>query len=247
VVEVSGNTPRRDIVHRRDYELVCGQLEAANARVAELTAEVGRLAELVAQSNDRITELLAIAQRKKGGGKKPAAQKPAEPPPSLGQQAQEAFNKRPAPPKLPKKKKPAKKKTKPTGRKSLPDHLEAEEHTVRPEGCSSCGCSDLEIVDEVVEVKLHVVKQHMRKRVVRRKTACCRHCGERTTARSLPAPFARSKATCEWLAWLVHQKFVMLTPLDRIRRGPPTCWGQWTASTGSSFWPAAGWPPTPPG
>jgi hypothetical protein len=33
-----------------------------------------------------------------------------------------------------------------------------------------------------------------------------------------PAPFARSKATCEWLAWLVHQKSVMLSPLDRIRR-----------------------------
>ncbi len=45
-----------------------------------------------------------------------------------------------------------------------------------------------------------------------------RVCGERTTPRSLPAPYERSKVTCEWLAWLVYQKFVLLMPLDRIRR-----------------------------
>ncbi len=54
--------------------------------------------------------------------------------------------------------------------------------------------------------------------MVKRKTGCCRMCGVRTTPRSLPSPFARSKATCEWLAWLAYQKFVMLVPLDRIRR-----------------------------
>lgn len=194
------------------------QLAEANARVAELTAEVGRLADLVARSNDRITELLAIAQRKKSGSKGAAVDKAPEPPPSLDDDAKKAFSRRPTPPKLPKRKKPPKKTTKPTGRKPLPEHLEAEEHTAEPDNCSACGSVDLELVDEVVEVKLHVVKEHMRKRIVRRKTACCRQCGERTTARSLPAPFARSKATCEWLAWLVHQKFVMLSPLDRIRR-----------------------------
>jgi transposase len=207
----------RDYVPRREHDAICTQLAEANARVTELTAEVSRLADMVARGNDRIAELLAIAQRKKGGSKK-TSDKPPEPPPSLDEEAKEAFKQRPAPPKLPKKKKPHKKKTKPTGRKPLPDHLEAEEHMAAPEGCSCCGSTDLEMVDEVVEIKLHVVKEHMRRRVVRRKTACCRHCGERTTARSLPAPFARSKATCEWLAWLVHQKFVMLTPLDRIRR-----------------------------
>ncbi len=38
------------------------------------------------------------------------------------------------------------------------------------------------------------------------------------TLRSLPAPYERSKVTCEWLAWFVYQKFGLLTPLDRIRR-----------------------------
>jgi transposase len=209
---------RPDFVPRRQYDELWSQLAQANARVGELTAEVGRLADMVARGNDRIAELLAIAQRKKGGARGPSTDKAPEPPPSLDEAAKEAFAKRPVPPKLPEKKQRSKKKTKPTGRKPLPDHLEADEHTTTPEVCGCCGSPDLELVDEIVEVKLHVVKEHIRKRVVRRKTGCCRHCGERTTARSLPAPFARSKATCEWLAWLVHQKFVMLAPLDRLRR-----------------------------
>jgi len=209
----------RDYVPRRQHDAVCAQLAEANARIAELMAEVGKLAEQVARSNDRITELLAIAQRKKSGSKR-STDKAPEPPPSLDDNAKKAFAERPAPPKLPKKKKKkrAKKKSKPTGRKPLPDSLEAEKHTTTPDACRHCGSADLEIVDEIIEVKLHAVKAHIRKREVRRKTCCCRHCGERTTARSLPAPFARSKATCEWLAWLIHQKFVMLAPLDRIRR-----------------------------
>lgn len=68
------------------------------------------------------------------------------------------------------------------------------------------------------EEKLHVVKEHQRRRVVDRTTCRCRNCGGRTTPRSLPAPYDRSKVTCEWLAWLVHQKFGLLTPLDRLRR-----------------------------
>ncbi len=210
-------------ITQRELDALCGnneklrlQLDAANAQITALTAEVGRLADLVAQGNDRITELLAIALRKKGGTRKTTA-KPPEPPPSLDEDAKKAFKQRPKPPKAPRKKKKPKKKQKPTGRKPVPEHLEADKHTVTPDGCS-CGCTDLEWVDEVVETKLHVVKEHMRRRVVTRKTGCCRQCGKRTTARSLPAPFARSKATCEWLAWLVHQKFVMLAPLDRLRR-----------------------------
>jgi transposase len=52
---------------------------------------------------------------------------------------------------------------------------------------------------------------------VRRYTCRCRACGARTTLRSLPAPYERSKVTCDWLAWFVYQKFWLLTPLDRIR------------------------------
>ena len=37
------------------------------------------------------------------------------------------------------------------------------------------------MVDVIVETKLHVVKEHIRRRVVYRKTGRCRACGERTT------------------------------------------------------------------
>ena len=160
----------------------------------------------------------AIAQRKKRGSKKTAADAVAQPPPSLSDALRDAFENRPRPPKLPAKKKRSKKKQRPTGRKPVPGHLPAEKHTVCPTSCGECGHDGLDLVDDVTETKFHVVKAHQKRRVVVRKTVRCRRCGERTTARSLPSPFARSKATCEWLAWLIHQKFVMLTPLDRIRR-----------------------------
>lgn len=216
--------PQRASAAEREIELLRarlaqsdGLLAEANVRIAELTAEVSRLALAVAAGNERITELLAIAQRKKRGAKKKKPKPPA-PPPSLDEEERLAYDERPAPPTLPPKDKPKPKKRRPTGRKPLPDHLPVEKHTRRPGACSCCGGDDLELVDEVIERKLHVVKEHQRVREVRRQTARCRGCGERTTARSLPSPFPRSKATCEWLAWLVHQKFVMLTPLDRIRR-----------------------------
>jgi hypothetical protein len=100
----------------------------------------------------------------------------------------------------------------------VPARFEAEEHALRPSECEHCGGTDLDVVDEVGEEKLHVVKEHRRRRVVRRKTCRCRKCRERTTARSLPSLYERSKVTCDWLAWLVHQRFTLLSPLDRIRR-----------------------------
>ncbi len=191
------------------------QLAEANALNAALLAEVGRLAALVAASNERIAELLAAVQRRKGVIPSPKAP-PA--PPALAETARTAYEERPKAPPLPEKPEKVKKPVRPTGRKPLPDHLPAEEHTLTPDSCPECGGCDLQVVDAVVETKLHVVHEHQRRRVVVRKTCTCRHCGTRTTARSLPAPFERSKATCEWLAWFVHQKFFMLTPLDRIRR-----------------------------
>jgi hypothetical protein len=96
--------------------------------------------------------------------------------------------------------------------------LPVEEHALRPTQCEQCGGTELDVVDEVVEEKLHVVKEHQRRRVVKRTTCRCRRCLARTTPVSLPAPYERSKVTCDWLAWFVHQKFGLLAPLDRIRR-----------------------------
>lgn len=204
-------------VSKAQYDAVVRQLAVANARADRMTTELERLSALLAQSNDRLQELLVAVLRKQGRAGLPPPKAP-DPPPSLDEKAKLAYENRPQAPARPEKPKPPSKPHRPTGRKPLPDHLVADEHTLQPEACQECGGVDLELVDEVVEVKLHVVKEHQRQRIVNRKTCTCRHCGTRTTARSLPAPFARSKATCEWLAWLIHMKFVMLAPLDRIRR-----------------------------
>jgi hypothetical protein len=46
----------------------------------------------------------------------------------------------------------------------------------------------------------------------------CKDCGETTTAEPPSLPCPRSRFTCGFLAWLVTMKFVMLVPLNRIRR-----------------------------
>jgi transposase len=182
---------------------------------AALRAQVTQLIETIAKLNERVAELLAVAQRKQ---RKPSLPKPPEPPPVVEGDAKMAFDSRPKPPELPPKTKLKKARPPPTGRKPLPTHLPVEEHALRPEACSHCGSTALDAADEVVEEKLHVVKEHQRRRVVRRTTCRCRACGERTTPRSLPAPYERSKVTCDWLAWLVASKFALLMPLDRVRR-----------------------------
>jgi transposase len=188
------------------------------AQLAELLSTNAKLVAEIAKLNDRVAELLAIAQRKQRKKTTSTAEKAPEPPPVVEANAQQAFEARPKPPLLPEKTKTAKGGARRTGRNPIPEHLEAEEHQLRPTCCEHCGSEDLDAADEVVEEKLHVVKEHQRRRVVRRTTCRCRRCLKRTTPASLPAPYARSKVTCEWLAWFIDQKFKLLSPLDRIRR-----------------------------
>jgi hypothetical protein len=191
------------------------EIRALRARNTELLATIATLTHSVAKLTERVEELLAAAQRK---GRKPSPERKVEPPPSLDAEQRRAFEDRPVPPAKPVEDKPRRVRPPPTGRKPIPQHLEAESHELRPTECASCGSVELEVVDTLVEEKLHVVKEHVRRRVVTRSTCRCRSCDARTTPRSLPSPYARSKMTCDFLAWVVHQKFAMLTPLDRIRR-----------------------------
>ena len=188
---------------------------ALRARLTELVATNAKLVDSVAKLTERVDELLASVRRKTR--KAPPEKKPV-PPPTLTEEQRRAFENRPKPPEKPTKPKPQARRPAPTGRKPIPQHLEAETHSLRAAACASCGGADLELVDSLVEEKLHVVKEHVRRRVVTRATCRCRTCDARTTPPSLPAPYARSKMTCEFLAWVVHQKFGMLTPLDRMRR-----------------------------
>ena len=189
--------------------------DALKRENAELRALVSKLTDQLARLNDRVAELLAIAQRRH---RKPPVEKPPVPAPHVDDAAKQTFDARPKAPPKPVESARPKLPQKPTGRKPVPAHLEAEEHALRPVSCAQCGSTALDAADEIVEEKLHVVKEHQRRRVVRRTTCRCRRCGGRTTPRSLPAPYERSKVTCEWLSWLVYQKFALLTPLDRLRR-----------------------------
>jgi transposase len=191
--------------------------EALQRENAALRAQVDALILEIAKLNERLGELLAIAQRKQRKTASPPEKKPAVQP-VVAAEAQQAFDARPKPPDLPEKKKAPKGSARPTGRSAIPEHLPVEEHRLRPTSCEHCGATELDVVDEVVEEKLHVVKEHQRRRVVKRTTCRCRRCLERTTPASLPAPYPRSKVTCDWLAWFIHQKFGLLSPLDRIRR-----------------------------
>ena len=83
--------------------------------------------------------------------------------------------------------------------------------------CSACTGGRLVAADEVVEEKLDVAAYQRVRRTVR-KTCRCLDCGARTTGEAPPSPYPRSKVTCEWLAWLVVQKFQLAVPLDRVRR-----------------------------
>jgi hypothetical protein len=208
---------QRERLLRQETEALRAQVTALIEQNAALIEQNAALIEQIAKLNDRVAELQAIAQRKQ---RKPKADKPVTPPPPpvLDADAQRAFAERPTAPAKPEPPTRAKKPAKPTGRKPLPQHLEAEEHDLRPDACAHCGSTALDAADEIIEEKLHVVKEHQRRRVVRRTTCRCRRCGGRTTPRSLPAPYERSKVTSAWLAWFVQQKFVILAPLDRIRR-----------------------------
>ena len=84
--------------------------------------------------------------------------------------------------------------------------------------CGQCGSNKLDRVDSFVEERLTFVASHHRRRVQRRVTMRCQRCQERTTSPAPPAPWSRAKVSCEWLAWLVTEKYDKGVPLDRIRR-----------------------------
>ena len=215
-----------------DVETVQRENAALRAQIAQLLltntsllSTNTKLVSEIAKLNDRVAELLAIAQRKHRKTATPSEKKPEAAPVAEAASAlvvepgaQQAFETRPKPPVLPEKTKGPKESARRTGRNPIPAHLETEEHRFRPASCKHCGSTELDVIDEVVEEKLHVVKEHQRRRVVKRTTCRCRKCRHRTTPASLPAPYLRSKVTCEWLAWFIHQKFALLSPLDRIRR-----------------------------
>lgn len=112
------------------YSSVSDETEALRRENAELRRQIGQLITELARLNERVSELLAVAQRKH---RKPAADKPPAVPPTVEGEARRAFEQRPTAPQKPSEEPQPKTKAAPTGRKPIPSHLEAEEHELRPQ------------------------------------------------------------------------------------------------------------------
>ncbi len=217
-VELRAQKSAQKVLHDQVVKLTQALLHAT-AQSAKQTALIEALTAEVAKQSDRIEELLAIVNRKKRRRSEPK-EKAAEPEPAveLSPEQQEAYDNRPTPPELPdKQKKPRKERTS-FGRNKLPDHLERDEHHLKPSACTKCGGEQLVEIRRHIEEKLDVVKAHTRVRRTVRVTCECHDCCARFTPEALPSPFSRSKATCEWLAWFIWERHAMLVPMDRIRR-----------------------------
>lgn len=80
-------------------------------------------------------------------------QHPPVAPPTVEGEARRAFEDRPKAPEKPAEEPQPKTKAKPTGRKPIPNHLEAAEHELRPRACAGCGETALDVVDELIEEK----------------------------------------------------------------------------------------------
>lgn len=199
-------------------EQLLEQLRAKDAQIDRLSRQVDTLLDQVARLNDRIDELLAIVGRKSRPATTTSSPAPAVAPAHLDDQARAAFDDRPEPPELePTPRRPKKKRAR-AGRNELPDHLEREESVLVAEACP-CGSTDLVKIRKHVETKLHVVQEHLRVRHTERWSCECNACGNKGILPRAPAaPFARSKATCEWLAWFIWTRHALLVPMDRLRR-----------------------------
>ncbi len=206
---------------RLEAELAATRAELARfraesiAQAGALTAQIGELSVAMAKGNDRITELLAAALRKKKGASK-KADKPPPPAPVVDASTRTTFEDRPKPPEAPTPARQEPKEQRRPGRHPLPEHIERDETTTRPERCS-CGCTAFDLVDQHVEEKLHV-QSHQRVRRTVRKIGRCKGCGQRVTGEAPPSPYERSKGTPEWLAWVQAQLFEFIVPIDRLRR-----------------------------
>lgn len=218
--------------------------DAAFRQLAELNATLAKLAETVAGQNDRLDQVVAMLRRREAQLRRseaanrklrralglPAEDAEDEPdpddPPPAGPSDHSSSTEAPDVPTGRKdapspSSKPAGKGKRPRtrgGRRPPPPHVPEDVERVPVCACGRCGSDRVLKKDVLVSRKYDVVPSYVRCRTIEREIVVCADCGGRTTAEMPPMPWERSLFTSRFLAWLVVMKFVLLVPLDRIRR-----------------------------
>ena len=198
--------------------------ESRRLELLKMSQQLDEILRLAASQNEQLSDLRQMMRRRMGKRRKDAAQAPAstdteddptpsEESPPIGADSVPASPPAVVPPER-------KRRTRPpgAGRRPLPDHL--SEILVRTEVCAClhCGSSRLLARDREESCRLDVVETIARLRREIRDVVVCKDCGQTSTAPPPSLPCKKSKVTCDFLAWLVVMKFVLLVPADRIRR-----------------------------
>lgn len=185
----------------------------------ELRLQIAQLLRMMADQNDRLGEVANILRRREDQLRRvpkpdrPAPDEEPDPPAAPSAGAGEAS------PRSEKGAGAGPKKRKGGGRKPVAAHLHVEAEHVGVDACDRCGGSHLLARDREVSRKYTVVSYVRCREIVRDVVVCAdRDCRHVTTAVMPPMPCPRSLFTCDFLAWLVVQRFVLLVPIDRIRR-----------------------------
>jgi transposase len=98
-----------------------------------------------------------------------------------------------------------------------------------PARCPSCGGERLLAKDWEVSTKFTAVRGFVRKLEIRREVCTCADCNARVCAPMPPMPWKASQFTPELVALVVHTKFTLGVPLDRLyqdlrRQGVNLAW-----------------------
>lgn len=192
------------------------KLRATTEQLVQTAEDLRATKEQLVQTATKLHDVLELAHRRAKAKKAKAPASPPAPPPQATEEQARAFEGRPTPPVVPPKTPPPPTQQRRPGRAPIPPHIPRSTTTVGPGDCPVCGLGHHPIVDTVEEVKLDALLNVFQARVTLRKVGLCETCERRVIAPAPPAPFARSKLTCEALALIIYMNIVMLLPLDRI-------------------------------
>lgn len=193
------------------------RLAAMQAELAEARGQLSELIQLGAAMNTQLCDLRTMLRRKmtlrkKGGSEE---RSPTDPEDDTATEAPADAE----PPTPIARKRPRKARAKGAGRKPPPDHLPAIVWRAdAPCRCAHCGGDQLLARDTEARVRLDAVETIARLRRELLPTVRCKDCGRTTTALPPSLPCPRAKFTCGFLAWIVTMKFVLLVPLNRMRK-----------------------------